>query len=197
MWTEAHRARHEARLKDMVTVSTVSTVGAVARWLERADPPRSPRRTPLHRIVAALAWHLRVGGPWRALPGDADRRSPASAHQSSQPPANAGTSHRRCATGKPPGSARHGPPTRKCQASAATIQRNGVRRGERGDRSLQPARYLAHCTHSHHVFQARLMPRPMRLGPHPLPHLPPCQADQCDPMEYRWDRGAKAHSNRL
>jgi transposase len=66
MWTEAHRARHEARLKDMVTVSTV---GEVARWLERADPPRSPRRAPLHRIVAALAWHLRVGGPWRALPG--------------------------------------------------------------------------------------------------------------------------------
>ena len=66
MWTEAHRARHEARLKDMVRVSAV---GAVARWLERADPPRSPRRTPLHRIVAALAWHLRVGGPWRVLPG--------------------------------------------------------------------------------------------------------------------------------
>ena len=66
MWTKAHRARHQARLKDMVRVSTV---GAVARWLERADPPRSPRRTPLHRIVAALAWHLRVGGPWRALPG--------------------------------------------------------------------------------------------------------------------------------
>ena len=33
MWTKAHRARHEARLKDMVTVSTV---GEVARWLERA-----------------------------------------------------------------------------------------------------------------------------------------------------------------
>jgi DNA invertase Pin-like site-specific DNA recombinase len=46
-------------------------------------------------------------------------------------------------------------------------------------------------------FQVRLMPRPMRLGPHPLPHLPPCQADQCDPQQYRWDRGAKAHSNRL
>jgi hypothetical protein len=40
MWTEAHRARHEARLKDMVTVSTV---GAVGRWPEQADPPRSPR----------------------------------------------------------------------------------------------------------------------------------------------------------
>ena len=66
MWTKAHRARHEARLKDMVKVSAV---GAVARWLERTDPPRSPRRTPLHRVVAALAWHLRVGGPWRALPG--------------------------------------------------------------------------------------------------------------------------------
>ncbi|HET6520613.1 MAG TPA: IS5 family transposase, partial [Geminicoccaceae bacterium] len=37
-------------------------------WLERADPPQSTRRTPLRRVVAALAWHLRVGGSWRALP---------------------------------------------------------------------------------------------------------------------------------
>jgi putative transposase len=66
MWTKAHRARHEARLKEMVRVSAVVEV---ARWLERADPPRSPRHTPLRWIVAALAWHLRVGGPWRALPG--------------------------------------------------------------------------------------------------------------------------------
>jgi hypothetical protein len=41
------------------------------------------------------------------------------------------------------------------------------------------------------------VPRPMCLGPHPLLHIPPCQADQRDPMEYRWDWGAKAHSNRL
>src|ERR1700752_4274057 len=64
MWTEAHRARHEARLKDMVRVSAV---GEIARWLERADPPRSPRRTPLRWIVAALAWDLRVGGPGRGV----------------------------------------------------------------------------------------------------------------------------------
>ena len=79
MWTEAHWARHEARLKDRVRVSAV---GEVARWLERADPPRSPRRTPLHRIVAALAWHLRVGGPWRGRPvAGAARRFPAVAHR--------------------------------------------------------------------------------------------------------------------
>lgn len=65
MWTKAHRARHEARLQERVTANAV---GEVARWLERADPPRSDRRTPLHQIVAALAWHLRVGGGWRALP---------------------------------------------------------------------------------------------------------------------------------
>ncbi|HET6522363.1 MAG TPA: IS5 family transposase [Geminicoccaceae bacterium] len=65
MWTEAHRARHAARLKEMVTVSAV---GEIARWLERADPPRSARRTPTRAVVAALAWHLRVGGSWRALP---------------------------------------------------------------------------------------------------------------------------------
>jgi transposase len=66
MWTEAHRARHEARLKEMVSACAV---GEMARWLERADPPRSGRATPARAVVAALYWHLRVGGPWRALPG--------------------------------------------------------------------------------------------------------------------------------
>ena len=65
MWTEAHRARHNARLKE--TVST-RAVGEIARWLERADPPRTKRRTPLLPVVGAIAWHLRVGGAWRALP---------------------------------------------------------------------------------------------------------------------------------
>jgi putative transposase len=65
MWSEAHRARHEARLKTLVAAGAV---GELARWLERADPPRSGRRTPVRQVVAALAWHLRVGGSWRALP---------------------------------------------------------------------------------------------------------------------------------
>ncbi len=65
MWTGAHRARHEARLKAMVAAGAV---GELARWLERCDPPRSGRRTPTRPVVAALAWHLRVGGAWRALP---------------------------------------------------------------------------------------------------------------------------------
>ena len=60
MWTKAHRARHEARLKDMVRVGAV---GEVVRWLERADPPRSPQRTPLHRIAqrwpGTCAWAAR------------------------------------------------------------------------------------------------------------------------------------------
>ena len=38
MWTKAHRARHDARLKSMVPFGAV---GQMARWLERADPPRS------------------------------------------------------------------------------------------------------------------------------------------------------------
>jgi transposase len=65
MWTRAHRARHDARLKGMVSTYAV---GEIARWLERADPPRSKRRTPLLPVVGAIAWHLRVGGAWRALP---------------------------------------------------------------------------------------------------------------------------------
>ena len=65
MWTEAHRARHDARLKEIVSLHAI---GQVARWLERVDPPRSGRATPYGAVVRAIAWHLRVGGAWRALP---------------------------------------------------------------------------------------------------------------------------------
>ena len=65
MWTEAHRARHDARLKEIVSLNAVAQV---ARWLEQADPPRSGRATPYGAVVRAIAWHLRIGGPWRALP---------------------------------------------------------------------------------------------------------------------------------
>src|SRR4051794_41887133 len=73
MWTEAHRARHDARLKEIVSLNAV---GQIARWLERADPPRSGRATPYAAVVRAIAWHLRIGGPWRApAPGGAPRRA--------------------------------------------------------------------------------------------------------------------------
>jgi transposase len=65
VWTEAHRARHEPRLKELVSVGAVEEITA---WLRRADPPQSGRATPIRRVVGAIAWHLRVGGPWRALP---------------------------------------------------------------------------------------------------------------------------------
>jgi putative transposase len=65
MWTEEHRARHKARLKELVCLRSI---GEVARWLGRADPPRSGKRTPVRQVVAGLCWHLRVGGAWRALP---------------------------------------------------------------------------------------------------------------------------------
>jgi putative transposase len=63
--TEAHRARHEPRLKAVVSVRAADEI---AGWLERADPPRSGRATPTRRVVGAIAWHLRVGGAWRSLP---------------------------------------------------------------------------------------------------------------------------------
>jgi putative transposase len=65
MWTEEHRTRHAARLKEMVSAQAEEEM---ARWLTRADPPRSPAATPILAVVRAIAWHLRVGGPWRALP---------------------------------------------------------------------------------------------------------------------------------
>src|SRR4051812_50012575 len=72
MWTEAHRARHEPGLKELVAACAVEEV---AGWLERADPPRSGRATPVRRVVGAIAWHLRVGGAWRGPPaGWAPRR---------------------------------------------------------------------------------------------------------------------------
>ena len=65
MWTEAHRARHEAGLKHLLSLQAV---GQLAAWLKRADPPRSGRATPSVAVVAGIWWHLRVGGPWRSLP---------------------------------------------------------------------------------------------------------------------------------
>ena len=65
MWTKEHRGRHEPHLKNMVSACAEE---AVAHWLERADPPRSAAATPTLAIVRAIGWHLRVGGPWRALP---------------------------------------------------------------------------------------------------------------------------------
>src|SRR3954452_17733747 len=75
MWTEAHRARYDARLKEIVSLNAVAEV---ARWLERVAPPRSGRATPYGAVVRAIAWHLRVGGPWRgAAPGSPPLRTRA------------------------------------------------------------------------------------------------------------------------
>src|SRR3954470_21738145 len=66
MWTEAHRARHEPGLKELVAACAVEEVAA---WLERADPPRSGRATPTRRVVGAVAWHARRTDPARAGEG--------------------------------------------------------------------------------------------------------------------------------
>ena len=65
MWTERHRTRHEARLKNRVVQTGLDEM---ARLVERADPPGRANATPARQVVAAIAWHLRVGGGWRALP---------------------------------------------------------------------------------------------------------------------------------
>ncbi len=54
MWTEAHRARHEAGLKEMVSTCAVAEM---ARWLERVDPPLSEKATPVLPVVSALTIH--------------------------------------------------------------------------------------------------------------------------------------------
>jgi transposase len=65
MWTQRHRARHAAHLKQVVSWHAAQEV---AGWLERADPPQSENATPILAVVQAIAWHLRVGGGWRSLP---------------------------------------------------------------------------------------------------------------------------------
>ena len=62
---DRHRTRHEARLKHVVLQAGLDEV---ARLLERADPPSSPNAQPARQMMAAIAWHLRVAGGWRALP---------------------------------------------------------------------------------------------------------------------------------
>jgi putative transposase len=57
--------RHAAHWKEIVSGRAEEEV---ADWLRRADPPRSRTATPAMMVVRAIAWHLRVGGPWRALP---------------------------------------------------------------------------------------------------------------------------------
>src|SRR4051812_22176009 len=66
MWTKEHRARHEPRLKDMVSQWAEKKV---ARWLERADPPRSEAATPTLAAFAGPARHPAPGGPPRGPAG--------------------------------------------------------------------------------------------------------------------------------
>ena len=57
--------RHGAGLKQVVSRCAVEEM---ARWLERAEPSQSELATSALPVVSAIAWHLRVGGGWRALP---------------------------------------------------------------------------------------------------------------------------------
>ncbi|SFL58538.1 hypothetical protein SAMN05192568_10072 [Methylobacterium pseudosasicola] len=66
MWTDRHRTRHEARLKDLVAQAGLDEV---ACFLERADPPGRLDATPARRVSAGIAWHL------RRMAGAAGRRS--------------------------------------------------------------------------------------------------------------------------
>lgn len=48
MWTEAHWARHEVGLKELVSPCAVEEL---ARWPERADPPQSDKAMPVLPVV--------------------------------------------------------------------------------------------------------------------------------------------------
>ena len=65
MWTDRHRTHHETRLKNIAVQAGLDEMASPA---ERIDPPGSASATPARQIVAVIAWHLRVGSAWRALP---------------------------------------------------------------------------------------------------------------------------------
>src|SRR5689334_11582108 len=128
MWTEAHRARHEPGLKGLVAACAVEEIAA---WLERADPPRGGRATPVRRVVGAVAWHLRGwAGPAGRLAAVADRvrlvpalagagpvRRPAA--RGGAPPAARG----REAAGADPGHRRHAGREVRRRARPARLRR--------------------------------------------------------------------------
>jgi hypothetical protein len=58
--------------------------------------------------------------------------------------------------------------------------------------SLQQSRHLPDGVQRHNLFQARGMPRPMRLGPHLSPH-----SNHGRHCGIRWGSATQAHSNRL
>ena len=66
MWTKEHRARHEPRLKDMISHVCREEV---ARWPEQADPPRSGQR-PRWRLCGrspGICALVARGGPCRRI----------------------------------------------------------------------------------------------------------------------------------
>jgi putative transposase len=58
MWTDRHRTRPDARLKDVVAQAGLDEV---ARFPERVDPPAGPNAQPARAVLGAIARHLRVG----------------------------------------------------------------------------------------------------------------------------------------
>jgi hypothetical protein len=66
MWTKAHRERHEARLKEFVSLHVFCLA---AQRLKRLDPLRRARAVRC-AVVSALAWQS-AGG--RSLAGAASR----------------------------------------------------------------------------------------------------------------------------
>ncbi|WP_342149187.1 transposase, partial [Methylorubrum sp. SB2] len=52
-------------MKDVVMQAGLEEV---ARFLGRTDPPTRSDAKPARAVMAAIAWHLRTGGGWRALP---------------------------------------------------------------------------------------------------------------------------------
>ena len=90
---------------------------------------------------------------------------------------------------KPSGSARHPPPVRRCQVTAAMTWRTDLAFGQVGGsaRSRKRATPFQARLH-HHVLQARLMARPMPVRPHLL--SPPTARRNTCCYTNRWCRPA-------
>ena len=109
MWTKAHRARHEARLKDRVRVSTV---GAVVRWLALRQAQEGGSAALAAAHPAAPDCRSAGLGLARGRPvAGAARRFPAVAHRLWLVPTLAGGWRFRCldAGDRPPAPSIGGP----------------------------------------------------------------------------------------
>src|SRR4051812_44926764 len=188
----------------------------------RHDGDREPVPLGVHQRHPLAPEHLLAGVvPARAADGDAlhrlrvddgqrrPRPPPALAPPATRHLAQQGVEQAQLEPAPEP--AVHGPPRRPAGRQGAPGAAHPQMPGDRADHApdrrrppaprrvgpLQPRRDLLHRARRHQLLQARLVPRPVRLRPHPVRRSHPRRS--CAPFgdaTVRWGPQADSHSNR-